>query len=185
MCSKLVNLIRYIARQRATWNHQFSFECKWGVRLPLPGKISGTVPQKGVLDMVTDFTDKNFNFKVCILNIQHLFQIKMTLYFLLVSVGGGMGSVRPESTPKHSGSLVGGQTHTLTGFTSQHRSLTELHWKDLSALVLFHGLEVQFHREGITTQHAISAGCHESQVAGHPPERLHKFWLIFKINTRQ
>lgn len=74
MCSKLVNLIRYIARQRATWNHQFSFECKWGVRVPLPGKIPGTVPQKGVLDMVTDFTDKNFNFKVCILNIQHLFR---------------------------------------------------------------------------------------------------------------
>lgn len=68
---------------------------------------------------------------------------------------------------------------SLTGYTSQHRSFTEFSYKDLSAL-LFHSLEVQFQwREGIINQHAISAGCHESQVAGHPPERLHKFWLIF------
>lgn len=74
MCSKLVSITIYIARQRANCNHQFSFELKWDVSLPLPGKIPATVPQKGVLDMVTDFTDKNFNFKVCILNIQQFFR---------------------------------------------------------------------------------------------------------------
>lgn len=74
MCSKLLNLTRYIVRQRATWNHQFSFELKRDVRLPLPGKTPGTAPQKGVLDIVIDFTDKNFNFEVCILNIQQFFR---------------------------------------------------------------------------------------------------------------
>lgn len=98
----------------------------------------------------------------------------MPPYFLLVSVCGGMGSVRPESTPKLSGNLVGVDPYsdrlhitkwvfdriTLEGFVSTCPA------SQLGSAAPC--------REGIINQHAISAGCHESQVAGHPPERLCK-----------